>query len=79
MYKMVKVIKISNDLKILLSINTPACVSSVTPISEIMPVVKKIKMNWLDIEGNILMIVWGKIIFLKIIYLSKFKEDAASN
>ena len=57
MYKNVRTIKISNDRKILLSMKSPACVKSVTPISEIIPVVKKINMNWLDSDGNILMMV----------------------
>ena len=42
---MVKTIKISNDLNILLSIYKPACVRSLTPISEIKPVVKNINIT----------------------------------
>ena len=78
MYRKVSTIKISNDRKILLSIKSPACVKSVTPISEIIPVVRKINMNWLDNDGNILIIVCGNIIFLKTIFLFRFKAEAAS-
>jgi hypothetical protein len=53
-YKIDKTINISNVLNVLLSIYNPACVRSFTPISEIIPVVKKMKINWLDNEGNIL-------------------------
>tara|TARA_B100001057_G_C22662831_1_gene876625 strand:- start:2 stop:181 length:180 start_codon:yes stop_codon:yes gene_type:complete len=56
-YRKVSTINTSNDRKILLSIKSPAWVKSVTPISEIIPVVRKINMNWLDKDGNILIIV----------------------
>ena len=44
-YNIDKMINISNVLKVLLSIYRPAWVRSLTPISEIIPVVKKIKIN----------------------------------
>ena len=77
-YKNDKIIKISNVLNVLLSMYKPAWVRSLTPISEIIPVVKNIKINWLDNEGNILIRVCGRTIFLKIVILLKFKELAAS-
>ena len=78
-YNIDKMINISNVLKVLLSIYRPAWVRSLTPISEIIPVVKNIKINWLDNDGNILMSVGGRTIFLKIVILFKFKESAASS
>ena len=45
-----------------LSMNRPACVKSTTPISETIPVVKKMKINWLHIEGYIVCNVRGRTI-----------------
>ena len=59
---MVRVIKTSNVLNVLLSMNIPAWVKSTTPISEIIPVVKYKKINWLLIEGKTLLTAKGKII-----------------
>ena len=59
---MVRVIKTSNVLNVLLSMNIPAWVKSTTPISEIIPVVKNKKINWLLSDGNTLLTAKGKII-----------------
>ena len=59
---MVRVIKTSNVLNVLLSMNIPAWVKSTTPISEIIPVVRNKKINWLLIEGKTLLTAKGKII-----------------
>ena len=59
---MVRVIKTSNVLNVLLSMNIPAWFKSTTPISEIIPVVKNKKINWLLIEGKTLLTAKGKII-----------------
>ena len=53
-YITVKVMKTSNERNVRLSINKPACVKSTTPISDIMPVVRNKKINWLESEGYIL-------------------------
>ena len=43
------------------------------------PVVRKIKINWLESDGNILIIVWGNMIFKKVVTLFKLRAAAASN
>ena len=43
------------------------------------PVVRKIKINWLESDGNIFIIVWGKMIFKKVVALFKFRAAAASS
>ena len=53
-YITVNVMKTSNDRNVRLSINKPACVKSTTPISDMIPVVRNKKMNWLESEGYIL-------------------------
>ena len=45
--------KTSNERKVRLSMKTPAYVRSVVPISEMTPVVRKRKMNWLLSDGYI--------------------------
>jgi hypothetical protein len=52
-YKTVKVVNTSKDLKDLLSMNSPAWVKSWTPISEIIPVVRKRKINCPTNDGYI--------------------------
>ena len=53
-YITVNVMKTSKERNVRLSINKPACVKSTTPISDIMPVVRNKKINWLESEGYIL-------------------------
>ena len=78
MYPIVSKIKTSKDRKVLLSMNKPACVKSVTPISEITPVVKKTKMNWLHKDGYMVLRLWGNMILENIFHFRRPKADAAS-
>ena len=53
-YITVNVMKTSKERNVRLSINKPAWVKSTTPISDIIPVVRNKKINWLESEGYIL-------------------------
>ena len=77
-YPNVSTIKTSNERKVRLSINNPACVKSSTPISEITPVVRKMNKNWLDKAAYIFSIVCGKITFLKVCQRVRPRAIAAS-
>ena len=78
-YKTVKVVNTSKDLKDLLSMNSPAWVKSWTPISEIIPVVRKRKINCPTKDGYIPAIAWGRTILKNITFLDKPIDIAPSS